>query len=155
MTGAYDTARLKGTNVVNRADWQKIAEEKLLAAEALLVASQGPSAYYLAGYAIECGLKSCVLVRLAGFPEVIFDDKMFSKNCWTHKIEDLVDLAGLKPDRDAASVATPALATNWAIVSQWNEETRYQMKTVPEAQALFNAIMDPTHGVMKWIKARW
>lgn len=140
---------------MNRADWQQMAEEKLLAADALLAASQWASAYYLAGYAVECGLKSCVLKRLSGFPEVIFEDKMYSKNCWTHNIEDLLDLAGLKSDRNAAIGAAPPLAANWAIVSKWSEATRYQMKTQPEAQALCNAITDPATGVMEWIKARW
>lgn len=143
---------------MNRVDWQQIAEEKLLAANALLAASQWPSAYYLAGYAIECGLKSCILARLAGSPEVIFEEnrgKRYSEKCWTHNIEDLVDLAGLKPDRDTAVVAAPALATNWAIVSKWSEAARYQMKTQLESQALYNAITDPTTGVMQWIRARW
>ncbi len=143
---------------MNRADWQQIAEEKLFAADALLAASQWPAAYYLAGYALECGLKSCVLVRLAGSPELIFENKKnkkYSENCWTHIIENLVDLAGLKPDRDAAIAADPALAMNWAIVKDWNEETRYQLKTQPEAQTLYDAITDPVNGVMQWIRARW
>ncbi len=153
-----DTAFLEGNSIVNRADWQEIAEGKLFAAEALLAASQWSAAYYMAGYAIECGLKSCILVRLAGSPEVIFENKKskkYSENCWTHNVEELVELAGLKPDRDTAVVATPALATNWAIVSKWNEETRYQVKTEPEARELYNAITDPVNGVMQWIKARW
>ena len=147
----------EGTTVVNRADWQKIAEEKLLAADALLLASpsQSASAYYLAGYAIECGLKSCILARIAGFPELIFEDKMYSKNCWTHNVEDLVELAGLKPDLASAIVAAPALATNWKTVKEWSENARYQMKSHPEAQALYRAINDPVSGVMQWIRARW
>ena len=143
---------------MNRADWQQIAEEKLLAADALLAASQWPAAYYMAGYAIECGLKSCILVRLAGSPEVIFENKKnkrYSESCWTHDVEDLVTLAGLKPERDAAIVADAALAKHWAVVSNWSETTRYQMKTQRESQDLRNAIADPVSGVMQWIRARW
>jgi hypothetical protein len=82
--------------VLNRADWQRLAEEKILAANALLAALQWAAAYYLAGYAIECGLKSCILVRLAASPEIIFDgrkNKRFSESCWSHDIEALVELA--------------------------------------------------------------
>jgi hypothetical protein len=143
---------------VNRADWQETAEEKLLAVDALLAASQWASAYYLAGYAIECGLKSCVLARLAGFPEVIFDVKVgktFSKDCWTHDVEALVGLAGLKPELDAAIAGAPALAAHWQVVAEWNEVTRYQRKTELEAQKLYNAIADPVNGVMQWIKSHW
>ena len=143
---------------MNRADWQQIAEEKLLAAGALLAASQWPAAYYIAGYAIECGLKACILVRLAGSPEVIFEEiggKGYSEKCWKHDIVLLKDQAGLKPDLDNAIVADPALATNWATVKNWSEVTRYQMKTQPDAQALYDAITDPVSGVMQWIRARW
>lgn len=140
---------------MNQADWQQIAEEKLLAADALLAASQWPAAYYLAGYAIECGLKSCILVRLAGSPEVIFESRRYSEKCWTHNINELVDLAGLRPDLDAATDADVELAANWGIVAAWDEATRYRTETQPKAQALYNAITNPVSGVMPWIRARW
>ena len=143
---------------MNREEWQLIAEEKLSAANALLAASQWASAYYLAGYAVECGLKSCILARLAGFPEVIFEvktGKTFSKDCWPHDIEVLAGLAGLKPELDAAVAAAPALATNWGVVGEWNEVTRYEMKTELESRKLYLAITDSADGVMQWIKARW
>jgi hypothetical protein len=134
-----------------------MAEEKLLAANAALAASLWTSAYHLAGLAVELGLKSCVLARLAGSPEVIFDatNKEYSKKCWTHDIENLVDLAGLKPDLDSAKSATPALAKNWAIVAAWSVDSRYEMKPPLEAQTLYNAIGDPVSGVMQWIMGRW
>jgi hypothetical protein len=50
-------ARNKRISRMTRADWQQIAEERLLATQALLAAHNWPSAYYLAGYAVECGLK--------------------------------------------------------------------------------------------------
>jgi HEPN domain-containing protein len=87
---------------VTRADWQQIAEERLLAAQVLLAAHNWPSAYYLAGYAIECGLKSCILARLTLAPELIFLEKRYSEKCWTHEIEELVKLAGLEAARTAA-----------------------------------------------------
>ena len=143
---------------MNRVDLQQIADEKLMAAAALLTAAQWAAAYYLAGYAIECGLKSCILVRLAGSPEVIFESKKakkYSENCWTHDIKGLVDLAGLKTELDTAIAANPALAANWVTVCNWDETTRYQAKTQPDAQELYHAITDPVSGVMEWIKVRW
>jgi HEPN domain-containing protein len=140
---------------VTRADWQQIAEERLLAAQALLAAHNWSSAYYLAGYAIECGLKSCILARLASAPELIFLEKRFSEKCWTHEIEELVKLAGLEAARTAAINANPALGPNWLLVANWNERSRYQMKTQAEAEALCNAIADNVNGVMPWTRARW
>lgn len=84
---------------MTRADWQQIAEERLLAAQALLAANHWPSAYYLAGYAAECGLKPCIVARVAMAPEVIFLEKRYSEQCWTHEIETLVKLAGLEAIR--------------------------------------------------------
>jgi hypothetical protein len=139
---------------VNRTDWQKLADEKLLAAEALLAACQWASAYYLAGYAIECGLKSCVLAFVDA-TGVIFKEKKYSERCWTHKIEELIDLAGLKPDLDAAVAAAPALAANWTTACQWSEVARYKMNSPQEARSLYDAIVNPADGVMKWIRARW
>src|SRR5207253_9920677 len=55
--------------------------------------------YYLAGYAVECALKSCVLARVALEPELIFNEQNYQKKCWTHNIEELVKLAGLETER--------------------------------------------------------
>ena len=140
---------------MNRADWQLVAEEKLSATDALLATKQWASAYYLAGYVVECGLKSCILARLAGFPELIFEVKTFSQNCWTHDIQALVGLAGLKPELDADVAAAPALATNWKVVGEWNEATRYETKAESEARELHRAITASQNGVMPWIRARW
>lgn len=142
---------------VTRADWQQIAEERLLAAQTLLVARLWASAYYMAGYAVESGLKSCILVRIAAAPEVIFQDgcKKFSENCWTHATAELVKLAGLKTVRFTDSAANGLLGSNWGIVTKWNEKSRYQMKTQAEAEELYNAIADNANGVMQWIRARW
>jgi hypothetical protein len=113
------------------------------------------SAYYLAGYAVECGLKSCVLARVATAPEVIFDDKRYSEKCWTHNIEELVKLADLEAARNADTVANPVLGSNWLIVKDWNEKSRYEIKTQPQAQQLYDAIAELANGVMQWIRLRW
>ena len=46
---------------MTRADFQKLANERVADARALLAARRWGGAYYLAGYAVECGLKSCVI----------------------------------------------------------------------------------------------
>ena len=98
---------------MNRAHWQALAEERILAAQALLAAQKWSSAYYLAGYAVECGLKSCILVRLAANPRVIFEEKKFSEKCWSHDIEGHVTLADVKAVRDSDNAANPLLRQSW------------------------------------------
>src|SRR6185437_10018730 len=63
--------------VVNRLQWQQLAERWLVDAKILLDAHRWSAAYYLVGYAAECGLKACVLKRLAAEPEVVFNEKRF------------------------------------------------------------------------------
>ena len=142
---------------MTRADWQQIAEERLLAADALLTAKLWASAYYLAGYAVESGLKSCILARLGASPEILFQEggKQFSVDCWTHDIEKLIKRAGLERDRAADIAANANLRTNWGLVGKWDENSRYQMKTQIDAEELYNAITDSANGVMQWIRVRW
>jgi hypothetical protein len=46
---------------MDRTGWQRLAEEWIEDARALLAAHRWGCAYYAAGYAVECGLNSCVL----------------------------------------------------------------------------------------------
>ena len=140
---------------MDRANWQDLAEERVLAAQALLAAKHWSSAYYLAGYAVECGLKSCILVRLSANPRIIFEEKRFSEKCWSHRIEDLLHLAGLDAVLSVDIAAASPLGANWAVVNKWSEQSRYQHRTQNDAEALCNAISDNINGVMKWIRTHW
>ena len=57
---------------LDRAGFQLLAQTRIDDAGVLLAQSRWDAAYYLAGYAVECSLKSCVIVRLMAtdeFPE--------------------------------------------------------------------------------------
>jgi len=140
---------------LNRVDWQRVAEEKIRAAHALLAAGEWASTYYLAGYAVECGLKSCVLARVLRQPELLFTERDYQRPCWTHDLEDLMSLAGLTADWTATVAATPPLATSWTIVAGWDESSRYRDNDQIKATQLLTAISDATNGVMPWIRVRW
>lgn len=141
---------------LTRAEWQKLAEAHLVAAQALIAAGCWADAYYLAGYVVECGLKACIVKRVAAEPELIFDEKRFSDKCWSHDFAELVDQAGLKTDYEADRLSNPALRTNWDGVMKWKETTRYD-STISQttAEDLVVAITDATNGVLPWIKNRW
>src|SRR5580698_3902448 len=143
--------------MTTRAEWQQLAEDRILDAQAHLNPAVGrwSGAYYLIGYAVECGLKSCVLALVGAHPEVIYEERRFSQDAWTHDIENLVVLARLEPDRDADAVANPALYDNWQHVKNWTEQARYLQKTQAEAERLFEAVTHPSDGVMPWIRLRW
>jgi HEPN domain-containing protein len=139
---------------VNRAQLRQLAEDRILDAERLLGGGRWGGAYYLAGYAVECGLKACIMVH-AEATGVIFQDKKYSEKCWTHDLEDLLALANLKPTLDADVAANAALSANWAVVKDWKETSRYEQKTQAEAQAMYDAIANNPDGVLPWIRIRW
>ncbi len=139
--------------IVSKAEFQELAEKRLAESKALLDQGQWDGAYYLAGYAVELGLKACIIKVL--LMTDAFPDKEFSKNCYTHAIEKLVDLAKLGAARKAATHADADLTANWALAGTWSEEKRYHRIDRTEAEALHAAIADPVHGVLPWIKTHW
>jgi len=123
-------------------------------AQALLAAGCWSGAYYLVGYAVECGLKACVLA-LVERTGVIYTDKKFSEKCWTHDVETLVKLADLETVRGLAIAANPKYGLNWQSAKDWNESARYEQKSELEARRLFQAVTDASNGVLPWIKIYW
>jgi hypothetical protein len=137
---------------VNRVSFQQLADERLLEAEILLAAGRWSGAYYLTGYAVECGLKACI-AKLTN--QYDFPDKSFAQRCFTHNLDTLLDLARLTLDPDNDLSADLQFEANWVVVRTWKEDSRYQIKTQIEADELYNAVADQTHGVLQWIKVRW
>jgi HEPN domain-containing protein len=138
---------------MNRAELKQLARDRMRDAKALLAARRWAGAYYVAGYAVECALKACVVVRLNTSDE--FPDRKFSEQCWTHDLLRLLILAGLKDEMDAAGRADPVLGENWEIVKDWTEGSRYLRKKKTRASDLYRAITDKDHGVLPWIARRW
>lgn len=137
---------------MNRAELQRLAKERISDAKVLLAARHWSAAYYLAGYAVECALKACIakLMKAEEFP-----DKNFAEKCWTHILPQLLGLAGLKADLEAAMQVDTDLADNWDTVKEWNESSRYARATKADAEDLYEAIIDRKHGVLSWLKRRW
>lgn len=115
----------------------------------MLAAGEFDGAYYIAGYAVECALKACILVRLSNFWT---DDKKFMERCYTHKLTDLSQIADLDTELKAAG----PVAANWLIVKDWSAQSRYELgKLERDVRKFYEAITDPTDGVFQWLKARW
>lgn len=131
-----------------------MAEDRILDASALRDAGRWAYAYYVAGYAVECALKSCVLAQMIHTGGV-FTNKKFAEDCFTHDFGSLVKLAGLTPMLNAELAANPVFVGFWGTVGLWKETSRYEPKTQPEADTLYMAITDSTNGVMRWIRNYW
>ncbi len=139
---------------MNRAELQWLAIERLRDARTLLKGGRWSGAYYLSGYAVECGLKSAVLALIER-TGVIFTDRKYAEKCWTHDLGDLMQLSGLKGDLDIAMAVNRELTDNWGIVREWTELSRYRRMPKDESEQMYHAVADKPHGVLSWIKTRW
>jgi HEPN domain-containing protein len=136
---------------MNRNDFQEIAEHRLRESKALLDAGFPDGAYYLAGYAVECALKACIAKRTQ---EHDFPEKE-SIQYYSHDLEKLLGFAKLKSEFELALRADPAMDANWIIVKDWSETSRYERKTVADANGLLQAIEDQKGGLLPWVQKRW
>lgn len=146
-----------GCDTVNRTDLQRLAQARLDDGLALLAAGRWSGAYYMTGYAVECGLKACLL-RYLGESTAVFGELGYLKKlteCWTHDLVFLVKLAGLEADFGLARGSNPVLGANWGVAKDWKETSRYEEKTEADARTLCNAIADKLDGVFVWIQSRW
>ncbi len=109
-------------------------------------------AYYLAGYAVECGLKACIAKTTLRHE---FPDKKRVDSSYSHNLDLLVRLAGLEDFRLNYFSRSPEFQKNWATVQLWSEESRYQRHSAEAAATLVAAVRDRRSGVISWIKVYW
>jgi hypothetical protein len=149
------TRSTESYGVLDRQHFQQLTQLRIEDAEELLSKSRWSAAYYLAGYALECALKSCALARLEQNIDVFFADKKYQLDCWTHDLEKLVRKAELLTALAQESNSNQIFGTNWLIAKDWTEGSRYQVFTQRQAENLYNAINDQPDGVLSWIKIHW
>jgi hypothetical protein len=78
---------------MNRRDLQKLTRVRLIEAKALLDKRLYSGAYYLAGYAVECGLKAGVAKRTRRHD---FPDKKLAMDSFTDNLNSLVGSVGFQ-----------------------------------------------------------
>jgi hypothetical protein len=125
---------------VNRQEARQLADEWVVDAKSLRDAGRWHAAYYLAGYAVECGLKACVLAYIER-TGIIFQDKRFAERCYTHDLASLVKAADLEIARGRDVAANPALGLNWDTVFNWRT---WIAATWPRAKPTLGASTRPS-----------
>ena len=98
---------------MNRKNFQSIARLRRSEAASLLKTRYYAGAYYLIGYAVECGLMTCIAKQTKRHD---FPDKSLVKQVFTHDLEKLVKLSGLATTLETDLKANKNLELNWAIV---------------------------------------
>jgi HEPN domain-containing protein len=138
---------------MNRKDLQTLANIRMREAKALYRAGEFSGAYYLVGYAVECGLKACIAkkVKRHDFP----DRQQKEKDPYTHDLVRLISLAGLKESLRLMASSDITFQKNWDVTIRWTEQSRYSVFEQPESKRLMDAIMERHHGVMPWVKRHW
>jgi HEPN domain-containing protein len=137
---------------MNRQDFRKLAFIRLKESKVLLDKRKYWGAYYLCGYALECGLKACISKKIKRSQ---FPDLKFVKESWVHDLNQLVKQAALSDDRDKKMKSDKLFAANWGVVKDWNESSRYKKYTKKDAADFYNAVADPNNGVFQWVKMNW
>lgn len=135
-----------------RADLRANAQAKLDDAIILLQAGRFSNAYYLAGYAIEIGLKACIARKIKANT---IPDKALMTKFFQHEFTNLIGLAGLGAQLKKQKDRDPDFAANWAIVSEWSPDARYKTNDTKSAETIILAITDPKSGVLQWIRTYW
>ena len=139
---------------MNRADLQHLANGRILDASILLDGGRWSFAFYVAGYAVECALKSCFLARMTETGWV-FQERAKIDDCLTHDFGKLIQLSGLTGELNAACETNPGFAGNWGVTKGWKVTDRYGNRAELEARALYEAITRSPDGVLPWIKKFW
>ncbi len=129
-----------------------LSRARLNEAKALLAAGLADGAYYLAGYTVEFALKACIA---KGTRKYEFPEKKKVDAIHTHKLRDLVRVAGLEEARRVEARNHPTFRANWDVVELWSIESRYDKHRLESARALIEAIGGRNHGVISWIRLHW
>ena len=138
---------------MNRGDLQLLADLRVEDSRILLDAGRFAAAYYLLGYAVECGLKACVakLTREHDFP-----DKQLVLDSYTHDLEQLLQISGVKREFDARVRMSKAFAVGGTTARDWTEAARYDNNiSGDKARNLLKAVTDAESGVLTWLKTVW
>ena len=137
---------------VKRIELQALAQSKLDDSLLLLTNSRFSNAYYLAGYAVELGLKACIAKQ---FVADAIPDLQLVKDTHTHKLDQLIGTAGLRIELLKEQKSDKLFNEYWGIAVRWSSDSRYDSTDKMLAQYLMTAIADDKHGVMRWIKSYW
>jgi len=137
---------------IAKSDLLALADQRLAEARQLLRTGFPGGAYYLGGYAIECGLKPVIASVYVNqsFPDDLKRWSMLK----LHDPEKLLDICrDLKPGLTTSMDTNLNLQKNWDVVIAWTPTKRYLPRiALTDAEDLLNAIDDGHAGILPWLK---
>jgi len=138
---------------MNKSELEKLVEIRVQEADILLKSKCFQGAYYLIGYALECAFKASISNQVKAFD---FPDKRLANASHTHKLSELVGVAGLKQKLNEQEIQDENFKLNWAVAKDWSEVSRYECSVEEnKAKDLYKAITDNESGILAWLKKYW
>lgn len=138
---------------MNCYDLQKISKIRVREAKVLLDRNHPEGAYYLLGYAVECAFKACLAKQVKQYD---FPDKKMVNDLYTHDLEKLLSISGLKAEHNRECRNNPSFELNWAIGKDWSEQARYIIKVDKKKAKDFRlAVVSRKNGVLTWLQKHW
>src|SRR5256885_16466592 len=134
---------------MDRTQFQQLAELRLRDVEVLLAAGQWDGAYYLLGYCVECALKACIAKQF-----LLHDvpDKKLVNAFYTHRLDELLTISGVKAGMDAQRKADNKFELSWNLTLKWSETARYDVGAAESAaRAMHDAVTNPVSGLLPWL----
>jgi HEPN domain-containing protein len=109
--------------MMHRHTLQRLALLRIHEARLLMENGLYSGSYYLAGYAVECGIKA---ILSSSFRENAIPNKDFVNKIHTHDFEKLLREAGLEGNL-RETLENRQFKANWEIVKNWKPDARYQL----------------------------
>jgi len=137
---------------MNRSQFKRLTHLRLKEAKILLDNKQYSGAYYLCGYVIEYALKAYYSknIRKSQFPDLKAVQAIYK-----HRPEDLMKASGLYTRFEKIKKGDKKIQQYWKIVSDWSEESRYNLHSLQKALDLYEAVSNSKKGILKWIEKYW
>ena len=138
---------------MNKKDLEELVDIRIKEAKSLLDSENYQGAYYLAGYSLECAIKACIAKQIQQHD---FPNLNLAQNSYSHKLADLLGVAGLKQKLGERERQDGNFQLNWAVAKDWDEKARYECKIEESKEKdLYDAITDNKSGVLPWLKTFW
>ncbi|WP_257265574.1 hypothetical protein [Endozoicomonas sp. ONNA2] len=111
---------------MNKAELEQLSDVRIREAQILLDHRAYNGDYYLAGYSVECAIKVCICHKVQAYD---FPDKKLARDSHSHRLTELIKVAGLQDALVQYEKANPLFMLNWLSVKDWAETSRYDVKS--------------------------
>lgn len=145
--------QLTKSEIISRNTLEALAEERLREAQTLLIAGHYCGAIYLAGYSVECHLKSAICITLRW--------EQLRGTFKTHDLETLLLHSGFDRELRTCREVWPSFTKihdTWIVEAREGRESiRYRDPTSLQkydAESFISWVIDPEIGVVPWFRKR-